>query len=105
MAFTSGSSTLDTRKPRTFLPAACLAACCMLSISSFPNFPMPKPPPLRERQCWNVLDLLSELQFGLMQIVSLLHIEPETGTISAQLPDTQRHARTNRLLFLQDVIK
>jgi hypothetical protein len=39
LAFTSGNSTLDARNPRTFFPAACLAACCMLSISPLPNFP------------------------------------------------------------------
>ena len=36
-----------------------------------------------------------------MQIVSLLQIEPEIGTVSAQLAEPQRHAGGDRLLFLQ----
>src|SRR4051812_38119823 len=40
IAFTSGISTFVTRMPRTLPPAACFAACSMLSISSLPNLPI-----------------------------------------------------------------
>jgi hypothetical protein len=43
-------------------------------------------PGSRHFECWNGLDLLSELLLGAMQIVPLLQIEPEIGTVSTQLP-------------------
>ncbi|MFZ2157121.1 MAG: hypothetical protein WAV72_13515, partial [Bradyrhizobium sp.] len=42
------------RNPRTFLPAACFAACCMLSISSFPNLPMMLVLPLSAIQLFRI---------------------------------------------------
>jgi hypothetical protein len=53
----------------------------------------------------NVLDLVAELPLGLLQIISLLQIEPEIGTVATQLAEPQRHDRRDRLLFPQDVIK
>jgi hypothetical protein len=38
--FTSGISTVVTRRPGILRPPACAAACFMLSISSFPNLLM-----------------------------------------------------------------
>jgi hypothetical protein len=38
-------------------------------------------------QCRNRLDLLSELLPGAFKVVPLLQIEPEIGTVSAQLPE------------------
>jgi hypothetical protein len=52
----------------------------------------------------NGVDLLSELLFGAQQIVALLQIEPQIGTVSAQLPKPQCHGRRDRLPFLEDVI-
>jgi hypothetical protein len=40
IAFTSGIFTVVTRTPDTLRPTACAAACCMLSINSFPNLLM-----------------------------------------------------------------
>src|SRR6266481_8867471 len=56
-------------------------------------------------QCRNFLDRLSEFLLRLVQIVSLLQIEPEIRTISAQLPEPQGHGRGDRLLFRENIIK
>jgi len=50
-------------------------------------------------------DRVSELLLRVVQIVPLLQIEPEIRTISAQLPKPQGHARGDRLLFREDIIK
>jgi hypothetical protein len=44
----------------------------------------------------NIPDHLSECL--LRQIVTPLRIEPEIGTVSARLPEPQRHDRRDRLL-------
>src|SRR6266700_71660 len=42
-------------------------------------------------QCRNGLDLLAKLLLGALKVVPLLQIEPEIGTVSAQLPEPQCH--------------
>src|SRR3974390_2585916 len=53
----------------------------------------------------NSVDLLSKRLLGPLQVVALLQIEPQVRTISAQLPEPQRHHRCYWLLFLKDVIE
>src|SRR5260370_15828522 len=76
MAFTSGNSTLDTSNPRTFLPAACFAACCMLSISSFPNFPMSLFPFARHSSLQDRRQLSNDLLFFRREVLlTRLHVD------------------------------
>src|ERR1700716_3029930 len=56
-------------------------------------------------QCRNGLDLLSKLLLGALKVVPLLQIEPEIGTVSAQLPEPQCHDRRYRLPFLENVVE
>src|SRR5258708_4134185 len=56
-------------------------------------------------QRWNFLDRVCEFLLRMMQIVSLLQVEPEIRTISAQLAEPQRHAGSDRLPFRKDIIK
>ena len=53
----------------------------------------------------NFLDRLAKFLLRVVQIVPLLQIEPEIRTISTQLSEPQRHARGDRLLFREDIIK
>src|SRR5215470_3691256 len=59
----------------------------------------------RHFQGWNGLDPLSQLPLGALQIVALLQIEPEVGTVPTQLSEPQRHHRCYRLLFIKNVIE
>src|SRR6266849_3566323 len=64
IAFTSGISTFVTRMPRTFRPLACLAACCMLSISSSPNLLIVRSLLLFSSQPFNLAASLRTIRFS-----------------------------------------
>src|SRR5262249_23726671 len=59
----------------------------------------------RHFQRGNGFDLLSKLLLGPRQIVALLQIEPQVRTVSAQLPEPQRHCWRHWLLFVENVIE
>ena len=50
-------------------------------------------------------DRIFKLLLGALQIVALLQIEPEVGTVSAQLAEPQCHDRGYRLLLVENVIE
>src|SRR5579872_5389177 len=59
----------------------------------------------RDLQRRNFPDLLAEFLLRLMQVVALLQIEPEIGSVSAQFPESQCHRWRYRLPFFQDIVE